>query len=240
MRRVSWIAFAAVAMLASDGPGIRPRAQATDYPAHAAAGGVTIAVAVLPADKVQKLFSADVVKAGYTVMEAAVYPDAGKEIDVSSDDFTLRIGSDPDTARAEPPAVVVVAAAAPDKTPVPQVPGKVTVHTQQTVGYSTGGGYDPATGRRYPGGVYTDTQVGVGVGNPGAGGAPPPPPAQNRDDRLRQKLEDKALPEGKTAKPVAGYLYFAKATPKLKSLTFHVIYSGPTGQMDVAVPLETK
>jgi hypothetical protein len=52
------------------------------------------------------------------------------------------------------------------------------------------------------------------------------------------KLEEKALPEGKTVKAVAGYVYFPKVSPRLvnSSEPYHVNYSGPTGQIHLTVP----
>jgi hypothetical protein len=54
----------------------------------------------------QHQVSHDVVKAGYTGFDIAVYPDPGKEVDVSSDNFSMTVGSSLDTAHARAPAVV--------------------------------------------------------------------------------------------------------------------------------------
>ena len=52
----------------------------------------------------------------------------------------------------------------------PQIPGRVQVHGEETIGVSSGG-RDPVTGRRYPGGVYAKS--GVGVGDPRVGDPQP-------------------------------------------------------------------
>jgi hypothetical protein len=201
------------------------------------------------------------VKAGYTVLEVAIYPDPGKNVVVSSDDFSMTIGSNPDVARTETPAEVA-AAIEPDKgMNQPQIPRRVQVHGEETIGVSSGG-RDPVTGRRYPGGVYTRSGVGVGVGDPGVGDPPPtdatdtryppgdprypnprvgggaPPATQGTPRSVRDKLEEKALPEGRTMRPVAGYVYFPEVSPKLVNSgePYRVTYAGPTGQIHLTVP----
>jgi hypothetical protein len=258
MKRIALPLLAAVLLLATDHSGVRPRGAAKDYPAYDSAEGITIAAAVVPAGKVKHQLSPDMVKAGYTVLEIAVYPDPGKDVDVSSDDFSMTVGSNPDTAHAETPAVVAGSIEADKRMNQPQSPGRVQVHVEQTIGVSSGG-YDPVTGRRYPGGVYTGTGVGVGVGDPKVGDPPPtgpryppgdpqypdpragggaPPAMQGTPRSVRDKLEEKALPEGKTMKAVAGYVYFPKVSPRLvnSSEPYHVNYSGPTGQIHLTVP----
>ena len=140
----------------------------------------------------------------------------------------------------------------------PQIPPPVQVHGEETVGISTGG-RDPATGRRYPNSVYTETGVGVGLGNPRVGyppsgdprpagpryppgdprnpnaaGTPPPPTTRTLGD----KLAEKALPEGRTMKAVAGYVYFPEVSPRLvnSNQPYHLNYSGPNGQIHLTVP----
>jgi len=260
MKRIFIPMLAAVLLLATDHPGVRPRGAAKDYPAYDSADGITIAAVVVPAGKVQHQLSREVVNAGYTVLEVAVYPSPGKAVDVSSDDFSMTVGSNPVEARAETPAAVAASLEPDKRMNQPQIPDRVQVHGEQTIGVSSGG-RDPVTGRPYPGGVYTETGVGVGVGNPRAG-APPPADAPPTDPRyppgdprnpdpgvggaapqgtprsVRDKLAEKALPQGKTMKPVAGYVYFPKVSPRLvnSSEPYHVTYLGPTGQIHLTVP----
>src|SRR5712692_1814377 len=161
MKRISVSMLAAVLLLASDRSGLRPRGAAKDYPAYDSADGITIAAAVVPAGKVQHQLSRDMVKAGYIVLEIAVYPDPGKDVVVSSDDFSMTVGSNQDTARAETPAMVAASIEDGPRMNQPQIPSRVQVHGEQTIGVSSSG-RDTVTGRRYPGGVYTGTGVGVG------------------------------------------------------------------------------
>src|SRR6266481_6051771 len=78
MKRLAVTMLTAALLLATDRSGLRPRGAAKDYPAYDSAGGITIAAAVVPASKVQHQLSREMVTAGYTVLEVAIYPDPGK------------------------------------------------------------------------------------------------------------------------------------------------------------------
>ena len=235
--------LAAALMLATDHSGVRPRGAAKDYPAYDSADGITVAAAVVPAGKVQHQISREMVKAGYIVLEIAVYPDPGKNVVVSADDFLMTVGLNPDVARAEPPAVVAASIESDKRMKPPQIPARVQVHGEQTTGGSIGG-RDPATGRRYPGGVYTESSVGVGIGEPKVGDPSHPDPGlggtaqQGIPSSVYDRLAEKALPEGRTAKALAGYVYFPKVSPRLvnSSETYHVTYLGPRGEIHLTVP----
>jgi hypothetical protein len=178
------------------------------------------------------------VKSGYTVLEIAVYPGPGKSVNVACDNFSMTAGSSQDMARAETPAQVASSLDSDKRMVEPKIPGPVQVHGEETVGVATGG-RDPATGRRYPSTVYTESGVGVGVGNPRGVGPPPDPGLGGASPQsLYDKLEQKALPEGMTTKAVAGYVYFPKTSPRLANSTdpYHVTYQGPTGEIDLTVP----
>jgi hypothetical protein len=253
MRRLLVPMLGAVILLAANQRGVPPRGSAKDYPSHNSADGITIA-AVVPAGRVRNQLGREMLKARYTVVEVAVYPGPGKTVDLSRDDFSMTIGSNPEVTRAEPSAVVAASIEADLGINRPQIPGRVQVYGEETIGVSSGG-RDPVTGRRYPGGVYSETRVGVGVGDPRVGDPPladpryPPRDPRNqvplggtapqRNQRsLGDKLEEKALPEGRTMKAVAGYLYFPENSPRLanSSEPYHITYSGPMGQIHLTVP----
>jgi hypothetical protein len=255
MKRIFVPMLAAVLLLATDHPGVRPRGAAKDYPAYDSADGITIAAAVVPAGKVQHQLSREMVKAGYIVLEIAVYPGPGKNVIVSSDDFAMTVGLNPDVTRAETPAVVAASIESDKRMNQPQIPGRVQVHGEETIGVSSGG-RDPVTGRRYPGGVYTESSVGVGIGDSRVGDPPPADPRyppgdprnpdpglggaapQGTPPSVYNRLAEKALPEGRTMKAVAGYVYFPKVSPRLvnSSEPYHVTYQGPTGEIHLTVP----
>lgn len=219
-------------------PGIRPRGNSTDYPAHQSAKGVTIAAAAIAPEQVAKLFATDLNRGGYLVIEVAVYPEAGGaggETDILSRDFVLRIGSDPTIVR--PVSGLAIAAALQRKnTPKPRQPGDVTLYPSATIGYESG----TYNGQRHSG-VYTAAGVGVGIGDPGPMG--PPRPASTDQDRstMQQELEDKGLPEGKATQAVAGYLYFPRPpSAKHSRSTCHLTYYAAEGQVSLAIPPPTK
>ena len=220
--------------LAAGGGGIRPRGSSTDYPAHETAGGVTIGAALIPSDQVRKIFATDLNSGGYLVIEVAVYPDAGRDIDLSAGDFMLRAGSGSGTVRAVNGSAIASALQR-KNAPRPAKKSDVSVYPTATIGYESGG-YDPATGGRR-GGVYTGVGVGVGVGAP----QPPGPAATDRDRfTMQQELEDKSLPEGKTGQAVAGYLYFPRPSGKAKTAAYELTYYGGARQVKLRVPAPAK
>jgi len=225
--------FAGMA-LAAGGGGIRPRGSSADYPTHETAGGVTIGAAVIPSDQVRKVFATDLNSGGYLVIEVAVYPDTGREIDLSAGDFMLRAGADSGTMRAVNGSAIASALQR-KNAPRPAKGSDISVYPTATIGYESGG-YDPATGGRRRG-VYAGGGVGVGVGEP----RPPGPAATDRDrSTMQQELEDKSLPEGKTGQAVAGYLYFPRPSGKAKLAAYELTYYGAGRQMHLRVPAPAK
>ena len=219
MKLARWIWIAALPAFAQN-PGITPRPAAPDYPAHATVKNLTIGAAIVPAAEVKKIFAADLDKAGYVVLEIAVYPDKDRQPDVTPADFMLRIQSGSSTMRPAEPSVVAVATVPYDKNQgaPPSLPGKVQVYTESTIGYESG---------PYHRGVYTATGVGVGIGDPPI---PPPPPGPSKDqvrDDLETLLSTKSLPAGQAAQPIAGYLYFPKPAARHKSGAYELAWYGP-------------
>ncbi len=214
--------------------GIRPRGSVADYPARQAGKGATIAAARIAPEKVAKLFATDLNRGGYLVVEVAVYPEAGGEVDVRSRDFLLRIGSDPATERTVS-AQAIASALQRKNTPKPRKPGDVSIYPTATVGYETG----TYNGQRHSG-VYTAAGVGVGIGDPGP--MVPPPGATGVDrDTMQQELEDKGLPEGKTSQAVAGYLFFPKPASGMRTGDpYHLTYYAAEGEVTLTIPAPTK
>ena len=231
MRRLAWIALLAYFLLAEGMAGIRPRDSSADYPAHETTAGATVAAAVVQPDQARKIFATDLHRGGYIVAEVAVYPEAGRVVDLSNADFVLRIDSETvRTVGASAIAAIVV-----KQEHKPLQPNDVTVVTSASVGRATVN--DPVTGRRGSV-VYTDTGVGVGVGQ---SGGPPNPAAPDRDRAaIQQELEEKSLPEGKATSAVAGYLYFPRPRGKAKSAAVELTYYGAAGQLKLRLPVPVK
>jgi hypothetical protein len=233
MRCAGLICLLAGLLHADDTGGLRPRQNSTDYTAHQRVSGVTVAAAVIPPDQVKKLFATDLNAGGYIVIEVAIYPEAGNEIDVSSGDFLLRVGSNPAIVRNA--SASAIAAALQRKSTPPDIRRKsdVSVYSTATVGYESG---TDAYGRRRSG-VYTAASVGVGVGDDPNAGAPPRPGSTDQDrTTMEQELADKALPESKTTRAVAGYLYFPKPTARQRNAAYEITWYGIDKQVHLTIP----
>lgn len=227
VRRFTWSLLLSIAALAQSG--VPPRPAPTEYPVHEAAAGTTVAARVLTPDQIRKVLPPDVARAGYLVVEVALYPEAGKPIDVYAADFLLRVGPNSETLPAGTGADVADALV---KHGYAQRPKDVTVSSTTDVGY--GSGNDPVTGRREHT-VYTGTGVGVGIGSPGP--PSPDPAASNRyRDAIRHALESKALPEGTATSAVAGYLYFPKLRGKAAAASLELDYYGTADQIKLRLP----
>ena len=219
---------AAVTLFAGE-TGIRPRASASDYPARQTGPGVTLGAAIVPPDQVKKLFAVDLNKLGYTVVEMAVYPD--RDVDIATRDFVLRLTSDGTTLRPVAPSTIA-ARLNKDKKPSqpPQLPGHVQVYGSQTVGYESG-----SYGGRRAGGVYTESTVGVGVGDPRVNTPPPPATSGKAKDSMsvQVELESVALQEGRFDQRIAGYLYYPSVPRKA---AVEITWYGPDGQLHLTMP----
>ena len=257
LRILVLLVFALTVLLAGDQPGVPVRA-ANEYAAHLTVDGVTLAAGVVPAEKVKKLFSKDLDHAGYIVVEVAVIPDSGITADFATGEFTLKVGTDATILTAlSARSVAGGEKPRPPSTHQPSpLPDNVHVYQSTTIGYESGG-----YGRK--GGVYTGTSTTVAVGDrPGydprcdptvnnptgdprtgripPGCMPPPGPSSQKQppdqSELRQELEDKSLPEGKTGAPVAGYLYFARPSTKQKNPAYQLTWYRVAGEAKLTLP----
>lgn len=184
--------------LMADGPkGTVPRSSAGKYAAHTEAEGVAVGAALLTSKEVHKAFSTDLNQC-CLVVEVALYPGKDIQLDLSPDDFVLRVAGTETAVR--PSSARLLAAQLQKKSEdSPGLNASATVH----VGYESG--TDPQTGQRVHG-VETGVGVGVGMGrDPDA-----PPAATDRDrDLMELELTEKGLPDDMVSVPVAGYLYFS-------------------------------
>ena len=216
------VAAAAVAF-GAEPQGIRPRPAVSDYPASDSNTNIAVAAAVLSTDTVQNTFATDLNR-GYIVVEVSVYPKDNQPVDLATGDFALRIGGRKFVRPASPQTIAAILQKK-NAGPPPRA-SDITLYPTADVGVISGPG-----GRS----VYTGTGVGVGIGDQGA----PPRPASTDRDRvtMRQELEDKALPEGKASKAVAGYLYFPADGSKRGNVAYELDYYGPhAGKLRVLLP----
>ena len=205
---------------APESRGLKPRPDASEYPSTKQHKDFTLAARVLTTDEVQSGFVTDLERR-YAVVEVAIYPAAGKEIEVSDLDFSLRYDGRATWTRAAAPRA---AAAAIRRRNAKSRDRDITLTPTIGIGHSTGP--DWGDGRR-GGGTSVGTGVGVGIGG---GGHPDPPPASTDEDRavMERELTDKALPLGRVTAPVAGYLYFP--LPQRKSVVAEELeFDGSSG-----------
>jgi hypothetical protein len=170
---------------------------AVKYATHAEAGGAMVGATLLTPKDVRKAFTTDLNHC-CLVVEVALYPAKGKAINVSSDEFVLRLAGT-ETAVKASSAEVLAAQLQRKNSNQPAVMPVGEAH----VGYESG--IDPLTGQRIHG-VETGVGVGVAVGHDPAAAS-----ASAARDRAATELElaEKALPEDTVTTPVAGYLYFS-------------------------------
>lgn len=215
----AFISFALWSAFAADG--IPPRGSAEDYTAHDVSGKIAIGATYVTPAQVKKIFGEDLDKRGYVVFEVGMFPAGDTEADISPDDFKLRQGKDPGFSRAATPHMVATDAH-PQKSPDYGGPtSPVHVYTSETIGVARG---------PYGGGVYTDSSVSVTNYPP-----PSPPPSAGRktnNDELEQIVEEKSLPDIKTKRAVAGYVFFPKTTND-KHAEFELIYFGMDRQVSL-------
>ena len=218
MMKSGWLAagLACFSVFAFAAPkGTVARSAAIKYPAHDEQDGVAMGAVLLTPQQARSTFVSDVNHC-CLVVEIALYPQKGQNLDVSLNDFALRtIGTDKAVKAASPTLISGTlqkkAAAGRD----------VVVSPSAGVGYESGVVYDPMTGQpRRGGGVYTQSGVGVGIGSPGSQGA-----GTDGDRKVMEaELDEKGLPEGAVATPVAGYLYFPLAK-KAKNAHYELEYT---------------
>ncbi len=201
---------AALALAAPAWGELEPRAKAEEYPAHAKAGRLEIG-AEFDFRTVTRgrdwFFLQDAI-----VVEVGIFGPIGEAATVSPAQFTLRINGKGPALTPLPPGVVI------SQEKWGRRPS-LTVAAQG--GRVVFGG--PEAAPRFPGdprGPRTDPRPKPPEQKPGAEPAPP----QVSPARF---LEEAALPSGKRALPVAGYLYFPYKGKIKKIKKLELYYQGP-------------
>ena len=218
------VLFATVGVCLAD-TGLPPRPSAADYAVHRSMPDGEIAAERLKPDRVAKTFSSEIDR-DYMVIEVAVYPQNGAIIDVQWFDFVLRFAGQQETRPDTPEEASV---------PLRERPGiKGPVEVTSETGVIVTTQKDPVTGRRSTSaGTYEG--IGVAVGNPQPN--PLPPASRGPDPRvLQDKLQAKALPQGKTGKAIAGYLYFPKPPKKPQNNLLELAYSKNNPPLNLPLP----
>lgn len=220
MRILSLVLWLVTALMAQRG--LEPKPKAADYPVSARGAGIEIGaeylVHTLQSGK-DSFFVPD-----FLVVEVAVYPAKGEIVALSSGQFWLRINKKKQVLMAQPAGFVAASLKYPDWNYRRSVQGGVSMGD---AGIILG---RPAPVGRYP-------------GDPSARPRLPEPtkiPQQQQVEREPQQTGDQAatetaLPEGKTEKPVSGYLYFDYKGKAKNIKSLELIYRN--GEKAITVPL---
>jgi hypothetical protein len=175
-------------------------------------------------DQVVKTLSTAIDR-NYVVVEVAVYPNGGATVDVQYSDFALRFAGQQETF--------------PDTPKEASVPWRENGGIKDRVQVTTETGVivatqkDPVNGRQTSVGTYE--RVGVAVGNPGPLDQSRPGPDPSL---VEEKLQAKALPQGKTSMAVAGYLYFPRPPKNPKNNSSTLVYSKDGKSIDLTLPVK--
>ncbi|MGE5570056.1 MAG: hypothetical protein ACM3S5_13560 [Rhodospirillales bacterium] len=192
------VCIAALCAAAWSQGGTEPKAAAADYPIHATVGGVAIGAEYLVhsfSSGGQSFFVPD-----YLIVEVAVFPPKGKEIQLSAGQFTLRINGKKDVIFPQPAGFVGASLKYPDWEYPRSVEGGIGM-----------GPADIILGRRpqeprFPGDNRESRRRAPPVPQAPGGvpGAVEKPQTQTPDEAAVAS----AMPEGACNKPVSGHLYF--------------------------------
>jgi hypothetical protein len=233
MRRLLLLAAVTLAP-AFAGRGIQPRPSSAGYPIHQNARSAAFGAALLTSRQVKAAFPGDLDR-GYIVVEAAAFPEQGQTVKLFVSDFAIRYGDELVYALDSTAVTAALEQKRPDNNSSTMNPPS-RVSATAGVGRASGSA-DPTTGRRPQGwetygGVSTEPDI-------GSYPRPDPPPSQSRRNVLAD-IEDRALPEGPTVNPVAGYLYFPVPSKARKNAQFTLVYMAGDPPVELPLPQEKR
>ena len=176
-----------VAMLGQDALPVRPRVEVSEYEIQASTHRVQFGAALLSRSEASRFFTP--LEDQYYVVEIAVYPVQGQPVELERDSF--RLGTDGKSRKPQNPHAIATFLF---KT-APPAPGmETTSRRSESIGIRR------ETGR--PTEVFTEQRRGVGISSGHYW-------THEDRERMYSELSSLELPEGSTAEPVAGYLYFS-------------------------------
>jgi hypothetical protein len=200
--------------------GSEPKPKATEYPAHAELGDISIGCDYL----VRSFFGEGHTYAleNYLVVEVAVYPRKGSRAMVNAGNFTLRLNGKKDIRLPQTPGMVAASLKYPD--------WDHPVSAEATAG---AGGADvivgrPQTRERFPGDPFPRRKR---LPDPPRAPAPENPSGMERQPEMapHEIVVRDALPEGETSQTVCGFLYFSHRGSTKKIRSVELLYDGLYG-----------
>ncbi len=196
------------------------KAAAADYPAQARAGKLD-----LGAEYMVHSFSGHGqmhVARGYLVVEVALYPPRGEEVNVSSGAFSLRINGKKRAVLAQSPGMVAASLKYPDWERRPRLEaGGGLGNTGVIVGR-------PEPVERFPG----DPRTRYPLPRPPRAPEPEHPGGIERREAptAAEIAVQSALPEGPARAPVSGFLYFPYRGKARSVKRLELLYEGAEGE----------
>jgi len=204
--------------------GTAPRGSAEEYEAHANGDGVSIGAELLTRKEVSKEFASDLNRC-CVVVQVAAYPKTHEALNLSRDDFSLKVEGTDTVVRPLGPSEV---SAKLQKNTNSNAP--VITSASGEIGYEVGTSPDPVTGQPVHGHTLTTSVSVAGASGHGAS------PAATEGDReaIERELSEKGLPQTKISVPASGYLYFS--LPKRKKDAKYRLEYGVKGS-SLSLPL---
>jgi hypothetical protein len=184
--------------------GLPPRLTPADYQFHVQAGAVTIAAEFAGHD-VPTEEGGPYATDAYVVVTAALFGAPNTKIQLSNQDFSLRINGKKQLVPSQPYALVFPTLKDPEWEPL-------NSEKEQAATASAGGK----------------------VGQPQFKSAPPKMPIERRHV-MEQRVIKATLPEGDRLLPQAGLLFFEWRTDTKGIHSMELVYSGPAGKATLAL-----
>ncbi len=221
MRRTMTLAtlvLLGISSVAQQPRGIKPRSAPENYPAVTTQPNLTVGALQLSENQIRKTFVASLGKE-YVVLEVGAFPKT--DVQLSSQDFLLVVRGQKNEIRAADPDTIA------GRLAKEEAKRDKDVSVSPVVGVTYNTGSDPY-GPYYGGGGW-GTSAGVAVQR---GGTQRDPKTIEADRKtIGAELKDKQLPDGSTAKPIAGYLYFL--APNNRKAAIDLEYRGPAGNFTI-------
>lgn len=184
---------------ANEANGMPPRATPADYPAQAQAGTITIAAEFM-GHSVPRL-EGPLTTEDYVVVETALFGPAGSHLQLSLDDFSLRING--------------------KKTPLPRQPYELATQSLRDPEWSP-----PEQAQA----KSSKTKIGSGGGQSDNSPPPPVHIPIELQRAMARHVQKASLPQGDRPLPVAGLIFFQYRGKTQNIHSLELIYAGVAGK----------
>jgi hypothetical protein len=198
--------IAACCLCVTGQTGLPPRATPGDYPSQAKTGKITIAAEFMGHSVPRP--EGPLTTEDYVVVETGLFGPAGERIQLSNDDFSLRINGKKTAFSRQPYGLVVSSLKDPSWSP----PEEAEPKSKSKTGLSTGGGGSDS------GSLPVVVHIPIEM-----------------QRAMAQYVQKSSLREGDRALPEAGLIFFQYRGPTKKIHSLALIYSGSAGSATLAL-----